>query len=168
MYNILDINEVDENYYGMFKNDITDKYTMIKCPKDGEVIQTLPWNIVMPNMFRTLDSLYSLYVVVKNKDDRLVLREISVPDSEEYMEREIDIQSLYESEQEKLETIHDVLMNQFITEHAKSSFFVLSNLGMHRIWYKDAYSQLSIPSTTDLKQRLQKTLIDVVVQKHLG
>ena len=36
MYDLLDVNEVDKNYYGMFKNDTRDDevYTVFKCPSE--------------------------------------------------------------------------------------------------------------------------------------
>ena len=50
MYDILDINEVDGRYYGLFKNendgtDVNGKetYTVFKCESKGGVVQRLPW-----------------------------------------------------------------------------------------------------------------------------
>ena len=66
MYDILDVNEVDKNYYGLFKDDTRDGefYTVFKCPQEGKgVVQKLSWNISHPSMYTTADSLYSLYVV---------------------------------------------------------------------------------------------------------
>lgn len=107
MYDILDINEVDGRYYGLFKNDNpgTDlegeaTYTIFKCESKGGVVQRLPWQILAPHMYRTNDSLYSLYVVSNEPTSEEltsgikrhpVLREISVPDSHEYSDRIIDI-----------------------------------------------------------------------------
>ena len=99
MYDILDVNEVDKNYYGLFKDDTKEDevYTVFKCPsEENGVVQRLPWNIVHPQMYTTADSLYSLYVVQKDEDGRIVLRELSVPDANIYPEREIDIQKIYE------------------------------------------------------------------------
>lgn len=51
MYDILDVNEVDKNYYGLFKDDTKDDevYTVFKCPEEERgVVQKLPWDIVHP------------------------------------------------------------------------------------------------------------------------
>ena len=51
MYDILDVNEVDKNYYGLFKDDTKedDVYTVFKCPEEENgVVQKLPWDIVHP------------------------------------------------------------------------------------------------------------------------
>lgn len=112
MYDILDVNEVDGRYYGLFKNENpgteilgNPTYTVFKAEKEGGVVQRLPWQILNPHMFRTNDSLYSLYVVSNEPTDEErelgkvhpVLREISVPDSDEYPERVIDIDNLYKT-----------------------------------------------------------------------
>lgn len=80
MFDILDINEVDGCYYGLFKNNVNEAdptYTVFKTAPgvgaDGKaddtgVVQRLPYEIVDPHMYRTADSLYSLYVVERVKD----------------------------------------------------------------------------------------------------
>ena len=106
MYDILDINELDDCYYGLFKNDNgsedeKDTYVVFKTLAKGGVVQRLPWTILDPHMYRTNDNLYSLYVVSNEPKQgetyHPVLREISVPDSDEYPERVMDINKLYES-----------------------------------------------------------------------
>jgi hypothetical protein len=45
------VNEVDKNYYGLFKDDAKedDVYTVFKCPsEENGVVQRLPWRIVHP------------------------------------------------------------------------------------------------------------------------
>ena len=51
MYDILDVNEVDKNYYGLFKDDTKEDevYTVFKCPsEENGVVQRLPWSVVHP------------------------------------------------------------------------------------------------------------------------
>lgn len=79
MFDILDIDEVDGCYYGLFKdekNSTDDEtlYTVFKTApsyKDARgidrtgVVQRLPYKVVDPSLYRTNDDLYSLYVVEK-------------------------------------------------------------------------------------------------------
>ena len=50
MYDILDVNEVDGCYYGLFKNespgsgvDGMDTYTVFKTDENGGIVHRLPW-----------------------------------------------------------------------------------------------------------------------------
>lgn len=106
MFDILDINEVDNCYYGLFRNnDVRAEeatYTVFKTADSefGGVIHRLPYKVVVPSMFRTADDLYSLYVVVRDEDGKAVLQEISVPDEDLYGdERRIPIQQTMEQQQ---------------------------------------------------------------------
>ena len=69
-------------------------------------------------MYRTNDSLYSLYVVSNEPESgetlHPVLREISVPDSDEYPERVVDISSVYAGDQEGSGVnVIDLIMDEF-------------------------------------------------------
>ena len=105
MYDILDVNEVDSCYYGLFRDDSQatldrnlgyDIFTVFKTQPNG-VVRKLPYEIVNPKMYRTADDLYSLYVVeqVPSSESstgfKQQLREISVPDSPIYAHRKIEI-----------------------------------------------------------------------------
>ena len=100
MYDILDVNEVDDCYYGLFRDvwkaDGQEEYCVFKCPVDG-VVQRLPWKVIDPHMYRSADPLYSLYVAAKDDDGKASMREVSVPDASEYVGRSIDLQGLYEA-----------------------------------------------------------------------
>ena len=70
MYELLSVDEAGGYYYGLFKNNDSnskfngeDTYVVFKVGKSGGVVQRLPWQILVPHMYRTNDSLYSLYVV---------------------------------------------------------------------------------------------------------
>ena len=103
MFDILDIYEVDGSYYGMFRdgteNHDNSKFVVFRSGLDSDVVQKLPYCISLPNFFRSNDDLYSLFVVEQIWDEdsseyRSVIREISVPDSDLYGERTIDIESI--------------------------------------------------------------------------
>ena len=94
MFDILDVQEVDGYYYGLFKNENNtsskDTYTVFRCPYDEGTVERLSYDIVVPSLYVTSDDLYSLYVVDR-EDGRLKLREISVPNSDPYVNRVFDI-----------------------------------------------------------------------------
>ena len=193
MYDILDVNEVDGRYYGLFKNEDPDEaskgrttYTVFKCEREGGVVQRLPWEIVEPNMYRTNDSLYSLYVVsneprTSDEEYHPVLREISVPDSDEYPHRVLDIATLYETNDGKRAVeedlqIMDLMMDEFKLKSLEGRFFALSNRGFHEIKYKEDFDQVSIDkmdgkdldgNPSGFRDRLEDTLGRIVVGKHL-
>ena len=183
MYDILDVNEVDGRYYGLFKNetdgtDVNGKetYVVFKCESKGGVVQRLPWQILVPHMYRTNDSLYSLYVVSNEPKEgetyHPVLREISVPDSDEYPERVIDINMLFERNNGEVEwkndlEILDMIMGEFQLKSKEGQFFALTNKGFHRIDYIDQFKQLSIDNLADFEQSLYDTLNSTVIQKHM-
>lgn len=96
MFDILDIQEVDGYYYGLFRdNEKSDKdheehYVVFKCPYEDGTVDRLSYDIALPYMYVTSDYLYSLYVVDR-EDGNLKLREISVPNSDPYVNRVFDI-----------------------------------------------------------------------------
>lgn len=196
MFDILDINEVDGCYYGLFKDELdsTDEetiYTVFKTApsyKDARgvertgVVQRLPYRIVDPNMYRTNGDLYSLYVVEKTADGTRQLREISVPDSDIYIHRTIPLQSIMEGMKKDSDSelsIHQMIMSEFIPGSGKTSFFVLSNWGegFHKVYYTNDFSQLSIDyldgvdndgNPVGLNDRLLATLREKVIRKHVA
>ena len=105
MFDILDVDEVDGCYYGLFKDESAstaslelgvETYTVFKTARDGGVVQRLPYIVANPNLYRTADPLYSLFVLVFHRDNdnenyRLRLQEISVPDSTVYAGRVIEL-----------------------------------------------------------------------------
>ena len=99
MFDILDVNEVDECYYGLFRDNkvehqegVEETYTVFRTAKDDGVVERLPHKIVKPIMYRTADSIYSLYVMVRDEDTKkLKLQEISVPNSDIYVHKTIDL-----------------------------------------------------------------------------
>lgn len=181
MYDILDVNEIDGRYYGLFKNEdestednIT--YTVFKAEKNGGVVQRLPWQILNPHMFRTNDNLYALYVVSNEPRDgetlHPVLREITVPDSDEYPERVIDIYELFKNNNGATTSKIDLevltlLMDEFKLKSKEGQFFALTNQGFHKVNYVDDFGQLSIDSMDDFQEALERTLGDIVLGKHM-
>jgi len=86
---------------------------------------------------------------------------LSVPDANIYPEREIDIQKIYEDNNQmdgiaKLQ-VSELILRDFATKTQNSGFFVLSNAGFHRIGYKNAYQQLSIDSLVEFKSKVHDT-----------
>ena len=196
MYDILDVHEIDGRYYGLFKNENDgsqiggeDTYTVFKAEQRGGVVQRLPWQILNPHMFRTNDTLYSLYVVSNEPQDgetvHPVLREITVPDSDEYPERVIDIYKLFkEKNGEGLRdattdpvSVMELMMDEFKLKSRDGRFFTLTNKGFHQVHYNDDRSQLSIdkmdgrdPDTDapiGFRDRLMDTFEDIVLKKHM-
>lgn len=195
MYDILDVNEIGDCYYGLFKNEDKSKegkpvtYTVFKAMSKGGVVQRLPWTILDSHMYRTNDDLYSLYVVSNEPTSASekwhpVLREISVPDTEEYPERVIDICELYKknngessprgSEPDLL--VNHLIMDEFKLKSKDSSFFALTNRGFHEIGYTNQYKQLSIDkmdgkdsegNPIGFRDKLEATLWEIVVGKHI-
>lgn len=196
MYDILDVNEIDGRYYGLFKNDNegtgiggNPTYIVFKVEQKGGVVTRLPWQILNPHMFRTNDSLYSLYVVsnepVGDETYHPVLREITVPDAEEYPERVIDIYELYKNnngedssdKNYKPVEVIDLLMDEFNLKSKEGKFFALTNKGFHQIDYRDDFYQLSIdkmdgtdPETgapIGFRDRLREAFLNTILKKHL-
>ena len=196
MFDILDVNEIGDCYYGLFKNedkatdDGRETYTVFKAASRGGFVQRLPWEIVEPHMYRTNDDLYSLYVVSNEPEEgetwHPVLREVSVPDGEEYPERVIDICKLYKDnngdevprdidENDDL-VVKTLIMDEFQLKSKSSKFFALTNKGFHQIGYKNQYKQLSIDkmdgkdvegNPIGFRDKLAATLRDIVVGKHI-
>jgi uncharacterized repeat protein (TIGR02543 family) len=187
MYDILDVHEIDNCYFGLFKgesenNEDETTYTVFKS-KEGGVVQRLPWKILEPHMYRTNDDLYSLYVVsnepVGKETRHVVLREISVPDTDDYPNRVIDLERIFKSNQENSsEDLHvsQLIMDEFKLESNGSAFFALTNKGFYKVSYEDQFKQLSIDhmdgrdsdgSPIGFIDRLQDTLRNVVLQKHI-
>ena len=183
MYDILDINEVDGRYYGLFKNENAgtevngkETYTVFKAEKEGGVVQRLPWQILNKHMYRTNDQLYSLFVVSNEPEEgetyHPVLREISVPNSDEYPERVIDINKLFkdnngENEWKNDLDVYDLLMDEFKLKSKEGQMFALTNKGFHKIDYIDQFKQLSIDKLVDFKDRLHDTFNATIIQKHM-
>ena len=195
MFDILDINEVDGCYYGLFKDELnsTDEetvYAVFKTAplyKDARgvertgVVQRLPYKIVDPSLYRTNGDLYSLYVIEKTADGIRQLREISVPDSEIYGSRTIPLQDLMDGMKKDSDgdlIIHQMIMSEFMVGSSKSSFFVLSNWGegFHKIYYTNDFNQLSIDvlngvdndgNPVGLVDRLLSTFRKKVIGKHM-
>ena len=71
-----------------------------------------------------------------------VLREISVPDSDEYPHRVLDISTLYETNDGDLDDDEDdrqtmeLIMDEFKLKSLDGRFFALSNRGFHEIKYR--------------------------------
>lgn len=84
MFDILDVNEIDGCYYGLFLDEQRsldfgrESYRIFKITTNG-VVERLPYDILVPSMFKTSDSLYSLYVVVRQQDGTKVVDGEEVP-----------------------------------------------------------------------------------------
>jgi len=176
MYDLLDMGEVDGCYYGLFKcataqvdGDGREIYTVFKTSASGGVVQRLPYEVVCPHLFKTSDSMYSLYVVAKSPDKtKLQLVEITVPDSEWYVHRVIDVQDIIEKDDVDMSNgfkIHDIIMSGFKTGDISSAFFVLSNVGFHKIFLENDMDQLSIDDPLQFRTLLSEAL-RAVVMKH--
>lgn len=174
MVDMLDVNEVDDLYYGLFKSNVKGDdggYTVFKSSGDGQgVVKRLPWKVVVPSMFRTCDPLYSLYVVVKGDDGKVQLREISCPDQDIYADRVIEVQRILEEKDG--EEVGDLniswlMMDDFILRSPQSSFLMLSNKGLSRIHYVSRMKQLSIDGLPEFKDLLAKTLKDGILHRHM-
>lgn len=130
----------------------------------------MPYDIIYPKIFRTNDTLYSLYVIIR-ENGHVKLHEISVPDSPLYAYRSIDLESIFVDNIDDLEygdlNVNDLLIQQFIPGKAKSNFFVLSNIGFHKIWYKNDYSKISIDTIDELKDALKKSLTETIMATHI-
>ena len=182
MFDILDINEVDGCYYGLFKDESTeakeknleyDIYTIFKTAplvsNGGKktfngVIQRLPYQIVNPRLYRTSDDLYSLYVVEQVQDGvdgdgkilyKPQLREISVPDSDLYEHRTIDLYGiLREASRDENGrygidhnlVVKNLVMSSFKPGSGASSFFALTDQPepFRRIFYTNDFKQVSL------------------------
>ena len=182
MYDILDVNEVDGCYYGLFRNEGTrdgeseeQTYTVFKTANKefGGVIHRLPYRIVVPSLFRTIDDLYSIYVVVKDDEGNIGLQEISVPDEELYTHRYIDVQNVMANSdgiditKDKPLQISQLMMDKFRPGKANTQFFTLSNYGLTKFLYRDNIKQLSIDKLQDYKTILAKMLSETILAKHI-
>lgn len=185
MFDIIDLDEVGGCYYGLFKdlaNSSEDGqvYVVFKTFPDGEQetmpVQRLPYRISVPKMYRTLDDLYSIYVV----EDNSVLREVSVPDSDMFSNRVIDLNGILKKHGKipdgvELE-IRQAILSRFKVGDSRTSFFVLSNLGLHKIEYQNTFEQVSIDrmqgrldgKPIGLKDVLLDSLESTVVAKHVS
>lgn len=178
MFDILDIYEVDGNYYGMFDDDTEGTpdgiYAVFKSGLDSEVVQKLPYQITNPSFYRSVDDLYSLFVVEKvqqgnTEDYKTILREISVPDSDLYRDRVINIEDVIpkpDKVEEPLE-IKELIMSKFRPNDSKTTFFVLSNWGFHKVGYVNKFTRVSIDTLDELKNRLWYSLKNTIIQKHV-
>ena len=163
---------------------------MFRTSLEGGVVERLPFNICEPKMFRTADDVYSLFVVEivedgANEDGtkkfRTQLREISVPNTDLYVDKVVDVQSLIERDlaergvqprdisSEALE-IDAAIMQDFVFRKATSSFFVLSNKGFYRIFYTNKIGQVSIDKLDGVggfKVALEESLRNTIMQNHI-
>lgn len=184
MFDILDVNEVDGCYYGLFRDtirstDSQDIYTIFKTDGgDGGVIRRLPYEVVCPMMFRISDELYSLWVVTRVPngyaldDDgkgvvkyKIQLQEVSVPqNSNIYPNRTIDIQDIIGEDDIQ---INDVMMDGFQVGRNNSKFFVLTNSNFYKIEYENVVKQMSIDTLDNFKQILGVELTNSILKKHM-
>ena len=178
MFDILDINEVDGCYYGLFRNgdtrDSESRYTVFKTSDEGGVVRRLPWNIIHPSMIRTADDIYSLYVVALDTDGSTYLQEISVPDEDLYVDRRIPLEDIVVDssanqgiEKGKLD-ITQVIMDDFRPGRMNTHFFMLSNAGLTRIQYKVNIKPLSIDRISDFREALSDALGKTTLGQHLS
>lgn len=185
MFDILDVDEVDGCYYGLFKDESTsteamnlgfDTYTVFKTARSGGVVQKLPYIVVNPNLYRTADQLYSLFVLVMHRDSedqefRLRLQEISVPDNPVYSGRVIELQRAMENRGVDVDglEIRDVVLSRLKVNHGFSYFFVLDNKDteFHKVKYGNDFEQMSIDTTLELQNALEKTLRSTVMKSHM-
>ena len=189
MMDILDVDEVDGCYYGLFKDEsqyIKDKnlgydtYTVFKTypMKDSGtgVVQKLPFEVVVPNLYRTSDDLYSLFVLVQHRDSqdepyRLRLQEISVPNSSIYEGRVIELQN--EMQRNGIDVsgikVHDLVLSKFKVDDPKTSFFILDNVdtGFQVVKYVNDFERVSIDSLVSFKAALGQSLWETFVGKHV-
>ena len=141
-------------------------------------------------MYRTSDDLYSLYVVATNEPNgsrtsdgfHPVLREISVPDSDLYRNRVIDIYDILRRNSDTPESeysldIRQAIMSKFVLDNQSTSFFILSNNGFHKLSYENDFTTVSVDSLTGtdydgnptgLKDRLEHTLRQTVMADHIA
>ena len=175
MLDILDIYEVDGSYYGLFKDNIDNRYVVFKTSDEqsGSVIHKLPYHIVVPRMFRTIDDLYSLYVVVKTNEGKVGLQEISVPDKELYSKRFLDLQGLMETsdkmefdEENPLEIYH-LMMDSFVMEDPDTFFLALTSEGLVKFFYRDNIKRISIDQLNEYKELLEDMLEQTILNVHL-
>ena len=188
MFEMLDVNEVDRCYYGLFRNDSKkmlnknlgyDTYTVFKSAPDGGVVQRLPYEIVVPSLYRTKDDLFSLYSIVQvpvgKKEDgtdkyRIKLQELSVPDAPIYTHKDIDVQGIMDEAGVEIDddlTVTGAVLSDFIPGDGNSTFFILSNKGFHKIVCKQRMQQVSIDTLDALKKNLAVSLYYSVLSKHL-
>ena len=92
---------------------------------------------MVPSLFRTVDDLYSLYVVVRNGDGKIGLQEISVPDEDIYTHRYIDIQEVMENS-DSIEITEDnplqisqLMMEKFRPGMPSTQFFALPGCAIY-------------------------------------
>lgn len=172
MYQIIDVDEVDGRYYGLFKDyDRSNRrgsevYTLFRTPESSNgVVERLPWAITVPQLHRSADQLYSIWVVEQETPgSKVQLREVSVPDNEVYQDRTIPIQELLGVDSLDVQTL---VMSAFQTQRKGSSFFVLDPSGMHRVWYTDWTRKISLDTMDSVREALAKALREQVLAEHL-
>lgn len=189
MFEMLDVNDVDGCYYGLFRNDSQlamaknpdhDIYQVFKSAPSGGVVRRLPYEIVVPSLYRTKDDLFALYAVVQvpvgtdtygNATYRLKLQEVSVPDTPVYTHKDIDIQGIMEQNGVDIDDdlqITGLVMDDFVPGNGNANFFVLSNKGFHKISCKQRIQQQSIDSIDALKKKMTISLYYSAIVKHLA
>jgi hypothetical protein len=183
MFDILDVDEVGNCYYGVFKDKSKptsqfgfDVYSTFRMDASTGIVRKLPYLVVNPSLYRTSDDLYSLFVLAIHRDNesdpwRLRLQEVSVPDDDMYKGRVIELQQLFESngiEAEDL-VVNELILSKFQTDAMKSSFFVLDNkdTGFHKVGYVNNFDQMSIDNVYDLKEQLRTSIMETLMQKHM-
>ena len=177
MFDILDIQEVDGYYYGLFrdneKSDMEHKehYVVFKCPYEDGTVDRLSYDIAIPHMYVTSDDLYSLYVVDR-ESGKLKLREISVPDTDPYVNRVFDIadminDSIPDEDKDEL-NVSQVLMQSFITDTTNpiSHIDIMSNRGFHRVTYERVPYEPYIQTKEDFVDKLTGGLRESVINAH--
>lgn len=58
-------------------------------------------------------------------------------------------------------------MSKFRTMDSRSSFFVLSNWGFHRIGYTNEFKRVSIDTIDELRGKLWNSLKNTIMGKHM-
>lgn len=194
MFDILDIDEIDGCYYGLFKdykkttqykqNIYTIFKTAINRVNDASfhsgmgVVEKMPFDAVLPRLFRSNDSLYSLWVAIRvpngldvdangNETQKygIHLQEISVPNSNMYLDRTINLTSILDVDELD---VFEVLMPEFVTQSNQSYLYTLTNSGFDKIYYDDKFKHISIDSVDELKRLLQEKLRSVILDKHMN
>ena len=189
MFDIIDVDEVDGCYYGLFKDGSQsskaaelgfDTYTVFKTASSktgGGIVQRLPYIVATPSLYRSADPLYSLFVLALHPDSgkesgfRLRLQEISVPDADPYSGRVVELQDIMEQGGVDVSglVVKDISLSNFKTGSAKGSFFVLDNKDrrFHLVGFSNVFKQLSIDDTDSLKAALEEAFSSEILQRHI-
>ena len=144
---------------------------MFKCPYEDGTVDRLSYDIALPYMYVTSDYLYSLYVVDR-EDGNLKLREISVPNSDPYVNRVFDIgelikDSIPDGNLEEFK-VNQVLMQSFITDTTNpiSHIDIMSNKGFHRVSYERVQYEPYVQTKDEFIDKLRDGLRENVIFAH--